>query len=646
MRCTWAGLWLLVLLACGGEPSAPSADSNASTGSLAIAVNGLPSGTDAAVTIVGPEGYSQSVTATQILEGLVPGDYTVSAQDVLAPGGTLYSASPASQEVSVVAAATATATVTYSPPSSGDLNLVIDGMYLTQSVQTYAGSVPLVQDRDGYLRVFVVANRTNQATPTVRVRFFHDLVVQSEVIIAAPGLSVPTAVDESSLSYSWNVPVPGTLIRPGLSITAEVDPDNTVSESNEGDNAFPSGVPLAMNVRSAPTLGVTFVPVVQAGNGRRGDVSDANTGLFMADLERMHPLAGYNALVHAEYTTSTSDTLENDNGNNAWVTILNEMELLRVAEGSSRYHYGVAKVSYTSGVAGVAYVSEPANGIHARAGLGWDYLPSGSLVVAHELGHNWGRNHAPCGDPGGVYAEYPYLNGSIGVYGLDVKALALKPPTSFSDIMGYCDDKWISDYSYSAVLDYLSPASPLASATTQDAQTSLLVWGHVRDGQPVLEPSFLVKTRPSPPRKSGHYTLQASASDGSVVFAFSFSPTEVADAPGNQRNFVFAVPVSATQAGWIARVRVAGPGGEAVRETAPTAGIPPAIEAKRAAGGRVRLRWNARSAPMAMVRDPNTGEVLSLARGGDVFVRTSKTQLDLVLSDGVRSHLTSVSVTP
>ena len=30
-------------------------------------------------------------------------------------------------------------------------------MYLTQSVQTYAGAVPLVKDRDGFLRVFVTA---------------------------------------------------------------------------------------------------------------------------------------------------------------------------------------------------------------------------------------------------------------------------------------------------------------------------------------------------------------------------------------------------------------------------------------------------------------------------------------------------------
>jgi hypothetical protein len=43
-----------------------------------------------------------------------------------------------------------------------------------------------------------------------------------------------------------------------------------------------------------------------------------------------------------------------------------------------------------------------------------------------------------------------------------------------------------------------------------------------------------------------------------------------------------------------------------------------------------------------MVRDPDTGEVLSLARGGDVQLWTSKNRLDLVLSDGVKSSLHKV----
>ncbi len=634
-RSSWA-LLLFGALACGGGPTAPSIGAGTTSGTLAVTINGLPSGTDAAVSVSGPNGYSQSLTATGNLSGLPPGTYTISAQDVVATGGTTYTPAPVSQDASVQAGLTARVSVTYSPPSSGDLNLRIDGMYLTQSTQTYAGAVPLVQNRDGYLRIFVVANRTNIVRPSVRVRLYKSLVLQSEMLIAAPGLSVPTAVDESSLSYSWNVPVAGSLIQPGLSIIAEVDTDNIVAESDESDNAFPSGAPLSLNVRAAPTLGITFVPVVQSGNRLKGSVSDATTDDFFNSTERMHPVAGYNARIHAAYTTTTPDTLEDDNGNGAWVTILREVDLLRVAENSSDYYYGVAKVSYTSGVAGVAYVSDPSTGSQGKAALGWDYLPSGSEVMAHELGHNWGRNHSPCGDAGGLDPGYPYSDGSIGVFGLDVKAQLLKSP-SLSDIMAYCDAKWISDYTYSAVLDHLSPPSLLVtSAASQESQPTLLVWGYIRDGHPVLEPAFQVNTRPSLPRRAGAYALDARASDGSRIFALSFSPDQIADLPGHQESFVFAVPISDLAASRIASLRLAGPGRQAVVHATSTVSSSPQIE--RVEGGRVRLRWDSQAYPMIMVRDAATGEVLSLARGGQVEISSATKQFELILSDGVKSR--------
>ena len=68
------------------------------------------------------------------------------------------------------------------------------------------------------------------------------------------------------------------------------------------------------------------------------------------------------------------------------------------------------------------------------------------------------------------------------------------------------------------------------------------------------------------------------------------------------------------------------------------------VEVQRVSGGDVRLRWNARRTPMIMVRDPSTGQVLSLARGGDVRLSSSQGEIELVLSDGVRSRLKRVSL--
>jgi hypothetical protein len=528
-------------------------------------------------------------------------------------------------------------------------------MYLTQSAQNYSGTIPLVQNRNGLLRVFAVADQANNATPVVQVRFYNGATLQSTVNLPPPAgmTGVPTAPDQSALSKSWNYAVPGSMIQPGLRIEAEVNPSPSIPESNPSDNVF---APAASVVRTVPTLNVTFVPIIQKGIpiGRRvaGNVTTGNVASFMQVTRDMHPIDAYNAVVHSAYTSTTFDTLQADNGNSAWGTILGEIDMLRATEGSSRYFYGVAKVSYGNGVAGVAYVSNPAAlpPQVARASLGWDYLPTGSTVAAHELGHNWARNHAPCGGPSGLDPNYPRADGTTGSYGYDMSTGTVEPPTS-TDIMGYCDPKWISEYTYSAVLNYLNPVGPMVqgSAVSTAVQPCLLVWGHIRNGEPVLEPAFQVNTRPSLPTQAGPYSLEGRASDGSPVFGLSFAPSEIADAPGSQQNFVFAVPLPAARASRLASLHLSGNGRPAILAAATAvtgaqAAQSERVEVRRVGAGRVSLRWDVRAHPMVMVRDAETGEVLSLARGGDAELSTLKGQVDLVMSDGVKSRVERVAV--
>ncbi|MEA2713778.1 MAG: hypothetical protein QOK27_1739, partial [Gemmatimonadales bacterium] len=642
-----------------GSPGSASITYTTPTGNIALTISGLGTSSNALVTVTGPGSYNQSVTSSRTLSGLAPGTYTVDAQNVTGVScGATFNASPATQNVTVTASATAPATVSYSPTASGLVNLCVDGMYLTQSAQNYAGTIPLVQNRNGLLRVFVVADQPNTLASTVQVqlRIYSPLGVLTPVTLSPPAglVYVPTAPDESALNNSWNYSVPGGTILSGFRIEAEVDPANVVTESSETDNIL---APPAPTVRTMPTLNVTFVPITQKGIpiGRRvaGNVTSGNAASFMQVTKDMHPIDAYNTVIHAPYTTTTFDTLESENGNSAWGTILGEIDLLRTKEASSRYYYGVAKVSYTSGVAGVAYVSNPATlpPQVARAALGWDYIPSGSIVAAHELGHNWARNHAPCGGPSGLDPNYPRSDGTTGGYGYDMSTGTLEPPTS-SDIMGYCDPKWISEYTYSAVLNYFGTVSPMVqgNAVSTAVQPCLLVWGHIRNGEPVLEPAFQVNTRPSLPSRAGPYSLEGRASDGSPVFSLSFAPSEIADAPGNQQNFVFAVPLPAARASRLTSLHLSGSGRPAIlaAATSVTGGQAAAqsetAEVRRVGASRVSLRWDARAHPMIMVLDTETGEVLSLARGGDAEFSTHKGQVDLVMSDGVQSRVKRVPV--
>jgi hypothetical protein len=628
----WRLILVAILSGCGGGdgPTTPAPVA----GSLVVSVSGLPAGTAAAVAVTGPAGYSRTLTASETLSGLAPGGYTVTAQMVSSAGHS-YQPSQGSQSVTVSDAAAATASVAYSEAASGGFNLRIDGLYLTQSVQTYDGDVPLVKDRDGYLRVFVTASQSNLAAPSVRVRFYLGGVLAQEFTIPAPGIGVPLDPTEGSLSASWNLAVPKGLVQPNLSIQAEVDPANSVAESNEGDNRFPVSGTLALDVRTTSPFNVHFVPIRQSVNGRVGSVGSVDA--FLAAAMAMHPLAAYDADVGGELATS-APALDKDNTNGAWGTILGELDALRVSQGSSRYYYGVVNPNYSSGVAGIGYVG-------GESALGWD-KGSKDQVAAHEWGHNWGRSHAPCGLAGNPDANFPYPDGTIGVYGLDVATETLKPPT-FTDLMGYCSNEWISDYTYAGVLNYRAAQPDVAAGFAQAMQPCLLVWGRIVNGEPVLEPAFRIVTRPSLPRRTGAYRIEGTAADGSRLFELGFTPVPVADNPRAEAHFAFAVPLAPERAARLDRVRLSVPGRSPVslRATgASVAGGGASVQTARVRPGVVALQWDASAHPVALVRDPGTGRVLAFARGGRAEVVTTREDLDVQLSSGVGGAVVRVGV--
>ncbi|MDE2758531.1 MAG: leucine-rich repeat domain-containing protein, partial [Acidobacteriota bacterium] len=98
--------------------------------------------------------------------------------------------------------------------------------YLTQAVQSREFPVPLVAGEKALLRVFPTAGAaTSQAIPAVRARFYqNDLETHVENI---PGKTapIPTTVDEGNLATSVNTEIPATVIRPGLEMVIEVDPE-------------------------------------------------------------------------------------------------------------------------------------------------------------------------------------------------------------------------------------------------------------------------------------------------------------------------------------------------------------------------------------------------------------------------------------
>ncbi len=621
----------------------------AATGSMALGVVGLPGGVLGQVTVTGPDGFSASLSGTTTLSTLTPGSYTVAAGQVTS-SGTTFIATPAVTVQAITANSTSSVVVTY--VASGP-NYSIEQVHLTQATQRFDGSVPLVAGRDALLRVFVMANENNSARPDVRVRVYDGATLLQTTLIPAPEHSVRQSLSLGSLSSSWNVIVPAAQLRPGLRVLAELDPAAQLNETTRSDNVWPaSGPPQSITVYDVPSFSVRLIPVVTG--ALIGDVNQANASAFLESARLMFPLNEINADVRAPFTSSATELQSND-GNGSWLTVLSEINALRATDSApgSVHYYGVVATSYNSGVAGYGYLP-------GRAAIGWDKMPSGDGVAAHEWGHNFGVFHAPCGTAGDP--RYPYPNADIGQVGWNGLTNALVASNA-KDLMSYCSNTWISDYTWSAVMQYRGTSSMLAStsdATTNNGKPTdgLLVWGRVINGRIELEPAFRVRA-PLSPSVQGTHRIELLDDDGTLIGDVGVAATRVDHVSNREeRHFAVVLPFSNALASQLASIRVRDvrspllsvTRASAVRaqlalQQAARPGLPasastsadPAAQFNIVTRSSTRISWSNRAYTMAMVRDAQSGEVMGFVRRSGDAVVTNGRPVEVVFSDGVRS---------
>lgn len=95
--------------------------------SLLVQINGLPNGTDASVIVSGTDYSSGTITATQTLENLEPGDYTITAVEVRDANNDKYIPTPIDTSVTLSDDDFQTVTITYEP-EYGSLLLTVAGL--------------------------------------------------------------------------------------------------------------------------------------------------------------------------------------------------------------------------------------------------------------------------------------------------------------------------------------------------------------------------------------------------------------------------------------------------------------------------------------------------------------------------------------
>jgi hypothetical protein len=365
-------------------------------------------------------------------------------------------------------------------------------------------------------------------------------------------------VDEGSLGQTWNAIVAGGDVRAGMTIVAEFDAE--VGDANLANNRFPVAGEQVVPVQPVPAFSLVLVPIVHPIDGLTGNVTPANADALTALARAVLPLGSVSVQVRAPFTTA-APALRPGDDNNGWLTVLNEMRLLQLTDPNMNAHYmGIVGTTYTSGIAGIATIGD-------RHAVTWDKPTSAARVLAHELGHNFGRFHSPGCGASFIDPQYPYGGGAIGTWGWNGTTVV---SPSVNDIMGYCAVQWVSDYTWRGVLTFRANSGavvlPSWLPTSTRPETMLLVAGAIRTGashadlsgaagrsaessavssaEATFAPPRLAVARAAWPRVgSGRYTLELLDAGGNVVRTLRFDGEPV-DHRTNVVTVGAAIPLS------------------------------------------------------------------------------------------------------
>ena len=530
------------------------------------------------------------------------------------------------------------------------------GIHLNQASQEPARMIPGVAGRPGLLRVVARARVPNTVRPDALFRLYQDGEPFREVRVPLLGVGVPPSPNLAIQNHTWNLALSGDEVVPGLGVEVMVDPDGTDLAGPRDGLAWPGeGGPASFDVEPIPPLRLVVFPIHSTQGDRTGSFGPGNASSFLQNTRRWIPLAEVEYEVRGPFSSS-ADLTEIS----GWTELLQQLLVVRLSEADEdEYYHGIVPDVPGIAVAGIAYVlTDPSH--PARAGLSFDRLPQASGTLAHELAHNMGRLHAPCGNPPGVDGNFPHLNARLGSPGYDVLGGGLVTLDEYRDFMSYCGPRWTSDYTWRALVEWRRSDSlaPEASAFAAHAAPGpgLLVWGRITSSGVELHPAFaLDEVTPSLPDRVGPHRVRGWARDGRELFQLWFQgdrPAHVADP--QERHFTFLVPLNHGELDELARIEVDSPAGRAERTGAgaaadpplPDAGPPlvpdePRVVVEPLGQDRLRLRWEGERFSMALVRDRSTGRVLGIGAGGELPVAAppgGRGDLEVLLSDGVRSR--------
>jgi hypothetical protein len=311
-------------------------------------------------------------------------------------------------------------------------------------------SVPLLENKDAIVRVFYATDDTFDGAPV------HATLAWGDGPSFESEETLYLASSDAALQSTLVFHVPKERVLDGASYSVAIEQDREPALANAAARYPAEGTATLPSLFPGRTLHLVIVPLVYQADGsnREPDTSAEQLALIHDYLVQLYPIADVQLDLHdpvplaADLSTLTG-----------WSEALADVMELRATEAplSDVYYMGLVRpsetlVSSTAAIDGLGNIPlDPADAsLRAALAIGYTGEPS-AYTLAHELGHLHGRYHSPCGGAAGPDPDYPHALAGIGVTGYDASHEALVLPQDFRDLMGYCDPRWVSDYTYGAL---------------------------------------------------------------------------------------------------------------------------------------------------------------------------------------------------
>ncbi|MCX6030022.1 MAG: DNRLRE domain-containing protein [Chloroflexi bacterium] len=385
-------------------------------------------------------------------------------------------------------------------------NLRITGMLVTQGVQNRYETVPLIENRRTFVRVFVASDGpidVSGVTAHLYGWWWYPVVSAGPVEPindSGKTITVRQSPDPNNLndSFLFELPLDWTLHQL-LAFRVELNPYHVPPEPDYTDNT--KLLDSVFWFRPSPRLEAQFVMFGYSWNGvEYWPRLEKDLGQAYSWIQRVYPLAspwglagdpspGFRPYPYwyvfddalGGHVNQTSQFCYDNYTAKGHADLLEfcasyytnaQLYALRTEWGlpAGVFMYGMISdgLKFPRGQADGPGISSGPAGIPGK--YSWDTDGSyADWYAAHEVGHTVGRSHPAQGNWCGQSADdlnFPYWGARIGpgdgsVEGFDAGdpyfgiPRAVYPDNLWTDLMSYCDYQWISDHNYECIYQFL-----------------------------------------------------------------------------------------------------------------------------------------------------------------------------------------------